>query len=270
MRTKLALLAAVILGFLAAIGVRSYVEQKESEIRGKGRRVAIASARVDIMRGTPLRKDMINSVEIDHEGVCRMHIPMSEIDRFMGTPLSGKVQAGEPLMRLDFVDTGAGESAGFRIRAGWRAVTIGVNQISGVGGLIAPNSRVDILGTFREGGGGPNVAASVVTRVVARNVEVIAVDNRTELTLPVRAGGRAPQADRGYSSITLLVTPLEASLLTFAQGAGNLSCVLRQDVQMEKGILPVVTQPSLPEMIEAAGSERERKTQPATKGAPTP
>ncbi|MBM4038574.1 MAG: Flp pilus assembly protein CpaB [Planctomycetes bacterium] len=270
MRTKLALLAAVILGFLAAIGVRSYVEQKESEIRSKGRRVAIASARVDIPRGTPLRKDMIKAVEIDYEGVCRMHIPSSEIDRFIGTPLSGKVQAGEPLMRLDFVDMGTGEGSGFKIRPGWRAVTIGVNQISGVGGLIAPNSRVDILGTFREGGGGPNVAARVVTRVVARNVEVIAVDNRTELTLPIRTPGRAPQADRGYSSITLLVTPLEASLLTFAQGAGNLSCVLRQDVQTEKGIPPVVTEPTLPEIIDAAGRERDQKTQPATKGGTQP
>ena len=274
MRTKLALLAAVILGFLAAIGVRSYVEQKETEIRGKGQRVAIVVAREDIMRGSLLRDHMLKAVEVEENGVSGMHILYTQVKGFIGTPLSRRVKAGEPLMKTDFIVdvVGPGEGSAGRIRSGWRAVTVGVDQISGVGGLITPNSRVDILGTFREGGGGPNVAASVVTRVVAQNVEVIAVDNRTELSLPARGPGRAPQSDRGYSSITLLVTPLEASLLTFAQGAGKLSCTLRrtEDVQQEKGVLPVVTQPTLPEIIDAAARDRLLQTQPPTKGSTPP
>jgi Flp pilus assembly protein CpaB len=130
---------------------------------------------------------------------------------------------------------------------------------------------VDILGTFRESGGGANVAASVVTRVVARNVEVIAVDNRTELTLPARATGRAPQGERGYSSITILVTPLEASLLTFAQGAGKLTCTLRRtdDTQPEKPVSEI-SERGLKEFISDAAAERERKAQQATKGTTPP
>ncbi|HUT36471.1 MAG TPA: Flp pilus assembly protein CpaB [Planctomycetota bacterium] len=272
MRTKLALLAAVILGFLAAIGVRHYVEQKESEIKGKAQRVAIIVAREDIMRGSLLRDHMLKAVEVEEIAVSAMHILYTQAKGYIGTPLARRVKAGEPLMKTDFiVESPIGEASASAIESGWRAITIGVDQISGVGGLITPKSRVDIFGTFREQAGGPNVAASVVTRVVARNVEVIAVDNRTALSLPARGPGRTLQTDRGYSSITLHVTTLEAVLLTFAQGAGKLSCALRrtEDVQVKEST-PEVTQSQLNEIIAAAARQREMLTQQRSKATTPP
>lgn len=260
MRTKLALLAAVILGFLAAIGVRHYVEQKETELKGTARRAAIAVAREDIGRGVVLREHMIKPVEVEEIAIGAMNILYDQRRPWIGQTVAVKVKAGEPLMKTHFtmVDT-VDSPMNRKIEPGWRAITLAADQISGVAGLITPGSHVDILGTFREQAGGPNVAASVVTKVIARNVEVLAVDNRTDITLPARgAAGRVQATDRGYSSITLHVTALEASLLTFAQGAGKLTFALRRlDDLGSKDPVPDITQPQLPEIISAAARQRE-------------
>ncbi len=270
MRTKLALLAAVVLGFLAAIGVRHYVEQKETELKGTARRAAIAVAREDIGRGVILREHMIKPVEVEEVAIGAMNILYDQRRPWVGQTLAVRVKAGEPLMKTHFTGEGPGGQppVSRNIEPGWRAVTLSADQISGVAGLIFPGSRVDILGTFREQAGGPNVAAAIVTTVVARNVEVLAVDNRTDISLPVRGTGRAPATDRGYSSITVHVTALEASLLTFAQGAGKITFTLRRmDDLVAKEPVPDITQPQLREIIGAAARQRElliQQQKPAT------
>lgn len=276
MRTKLALLAAVVLGFLAAIGVRHYVEQKEAELKGTARRANIAVAREDIGRGVILREHMIKPVEVEEIAIGAMNILYDQRRPWVGQTLAARVKAGEPLMKTHFIG-GPGPGGEFeaplprRIEPGWRAITLSADQISGVAGLIVPGSRVDILGTFREQAGGPNVAAAIVTTVIARNVEVLAVDNRTDLSLPARAGGRSPTSDRGYSSVTLHVTALEASLLTFAQGAGKITFSLRRtDDVVGKDAVPDITQPQLREIIGLAARQREALIQQQLKAATPP
>lgn len=263
MRTKLALLAAVVLGFLAAIGVRHYIEQRDRELRGTAERVAIVVTREGIERGGILREHMIKPLEVEVKAVGAMNILFHQRSSWVGLPVARKIKADEPLTKNDFlggVGDGPGTPGSSRIEPGWRAITLPADQISGVAGLITPTSRVDILGTFREQTrGGSEATANIVTRVVARNVEVLAVDNRTELSVPVRTpGARAPQADRGYSSITLHVTALEASLLTFAQGAGKITFALRRsDDVATRDNIPEITQAQLIELIAAAARQRE-------------
>ncbi len=270
MRTKIALLAAVVLGFLAAIGVRHYVIKKEEELKGDVARSAIAVAREAINPGDILGEPMIKPREVETAMVSNMHILYHERKSWIGQRVAVAVRAGDPLLKTYFV-SGPTPTSADKVQPGWRAVTIGVDQISGVGGLITPASHVDILGTFREQAVGPAAMSPVVTKTLLRNVEVIAVDNRTELTLPSRAG-RGAQADRGYSSITLLVTPKEALLLTFAQSSGaKLSCSLRRtdDPQTKDGA-NLITQSGLDEAIAEAAREREAKIQQATKPGSSP
>lgn len=228
MRTKLALLAAVILGFLAAIGVRSYVTRHDIEIEQRTKRVSVVVARETINRGDVLREHMIKAYPAEVGMVTDMHILWSERQGWLGQPLARKVPADQPILQDYFVGGEAERPAQQEIDLGMRAVTIGADQISGVAGLVRPSDRVDVLVTFRLTGQGPQGAGTTVTKVIARNVEVLATDNRTSLMMPLAGGRRRAMAyDRGYSSITLHVTPLEAALLTFAQESGRISFVLR-------------------------------------------
>ena len=263
MRTKLALLAAIVLGFLAAIGVRHYVVQRDAELRGGVARVGIAVARVKINPGDTLREHMLKPQSVEAVAVTDMHVLYDQRSNVLGRKLTRKILTDHAIMQTDFLappDTGG--SAPGKIDPGMRAVTIGTDQIAGVAGLIAPGSRVDVLGTFRIPGRGVDSAATVMLKVVARNIEVLAIDNRLETGFAATGGRRPTQYDRGYSSVTLLVYPLEASLLTFAQSAGKLSFTLRRTEDgYGKESIPDITLQELDALIASTSRQRAEKDQ---------
>jgi len=268
MRTKLALLAAVILGFLAAIGVRSYVTRRDIEIEQKTRRVGVVVARETINRGDVLREHMIKPYPAEIGMVTDMHILWSEHQNWLGQPLARKVPAGQPILQNYFIAAEAERPAEHKIDLGMRAVTIAADQISGVAGLIRPGDRVDVLVTFRVAGQGPQGVGTSVTKVIARNVEVLATDNRTSLMMPVVGGRRRTMPyDRGYSSVTLHVTPLEASLLTFAQESGRISFILRNNSDT---YAPQTPPPVTFPQFDALAAEAARLRALRTKTANTP
>lgn len=228
MRTKLALLAAIVLGILAAIGVKSFVTRKEMEYEAKGKRVAITVAREDLNFGDELRLISVKPVEVEEIAVTGDHVLYDNVKQYQGQKLQRRVATGQALLKPYFLAApGREDFAAKKVDLFKRAVTIGTDQIAGVAGLITPGSKVDVIGTFRIIGRSPGEStAAVETRVVVSNVEVLAVDSRTDVRIPVR-GGRLADMDRGYSSITLHVTPMEASVLVFAQSAGKINFVLR-------------------------------------------
>jgi pilus assembly protein CpaB len=91
---------------------------------------------------------------------------------------------------------------------GKRAVTIGVDAISGVSGLIKPSDYVDVMGVFSVPGGG----GGVVTLTILQRLEVLAVGSQLSSVSDDEEGG-------GDGTITLALTPQEAQLLMFARAA---------------------------------------------------
>jgi len=267
MRTKLALVAAVILGFLAAIGVRSYITQKEIEIDQPHTRVSVVVARETVNRGALLREHMVKPFDTEVAMVTDMHILWNQRGSWLGQPVARKISVDQPIMKEYFLRPENIDEASQKIGPGMRAVTIGTDQISGVAGLLVPGSRVDVLGTFRVTASGPQGAATVVTKLIAQNVQVLATDRRTSLSIPLRGGRRSGRLEQGYSSITLHVSAMEALLLTFAQNTGKLSFTLRYTDDDDTGEkLPEITLEQFDSLIHEAARMRALKA----KSTPTP
>ena len=95
-----------------------------------------------------------------------------------------------------------------------RAVTVRVNDVTGVAGYVLPGARVDVLVT-----GHPPGADQTVTRTFLQNMLVIA----TGQAIQPDARGQAIQAP----TVTLLATPDQAELLTLAGSEGHLQLILR-------------------------------------------
>src|SRR6476659_7926545 len=112
----------------------------------------------------------------------------------------------------------AGENAGSGMQSlippGMRAVSVRVNEVSGVAGFVVPGTRVDVLLT-----GNPSGAAEQQTTTVLENVAVIATGQKLERTT---AG--EPQLT---PVITLLVSPDDAQKLTLASTQGKIQLALR-------------------------------------------
>jgi pilus assembly protein CpaB len=238
-KTRLALAASVILGIIAALGLRVYMLRLKEE-KGRGENlIPVVTAKVGLPKGEPITSaDVLELKSVPENLVSRNHIQEHQQHRLIGMRPQFNIDRGEILLWTHFVaQVDIKDQASTKLKKGERALTLKVDQITGVAGLILPGSRVDIFGTFQQEAAQAQESMTY-TRPVLYNVPVIAVDNQTSL-LSIQSDRRLEQG--GYSSVTLAVTPRAARLLTFAQANGQLTLVLRRpedtDVEEETEVI---------------------------------
>ena len=126
---------------------------------------------------------------------------------------------GQPVLETLLAPAGAGAGVQALIPPGMRAITIQVNEFSGVAGLLTPGCKVDIISTVT---GGDEKNGSVA-RTIVQNVEVRAVGRQI---VPPTAGDKADAANNGQpapppTNVTLLVTPEQAEQVQLASVGGK-------------------------------------------------
>ena len=87
---------------------------------------------------------------------------------------------------------------------------------------VRPNDHVDVVGAFRDP---DNHELKVVT--LLQNVVVLATGKVNANTTYV------PEEDKRYQSVTMLVLPEEAEILTLAQEVGSLTLLLRNPADLD-------------------------------------
>lgn len=135
------------------------------------------------------------------------------IDRQNGQKRRAKhsLAKGDVLLASKVSEFGEQVSITQRIDPAMRAVTIRVNDVTGVAGLIAPSDRIDLTLTR-------NVDQELVTSTILQDVEVLGIDQPGK--------GRQRQAAK-IKTVTVQVSPTDAQRLALAQQAGTLSLSLR-------------------------------------------
>lgn len=123
---------------------------------------------------------------------------------------------GEVLLASKLAPPGETPGLVHGIPAGERAVTIQVNEIIGVGGFIEPGHRVDIIATFDQ-----ELMEVDRSQLLLQDILVLAVAQATG----ARHG--PVQEVREYTSVTLAVTPQDATRLVLADERGSLRLLLR-------------------------------------------
>ncbi len=143
------------------------------------------------------------------------------------------IMPGKPLMMDEVTDT-PDSLLTKQIRPGYRAVTIQVNNVSGIEGWSVPKSRVDVIWVSQKADSGDEVVATIV-----KGAQVLSVLGKTEIQLPGHpegAGGRTVAESKGGASspnqsasftVTLLVTPEDGRKIFLASRTGELSLMLR-------------------------------------------
>ncbi|MEW6524829.1 MAG: Flp pilus assembly protein CpaB [Bacillota bacterium] len=126
------------------------------------------------------------------------------------------LQPGEILLASKLAPPGEKPGLAHHVPEGKRAVTILVNEIIGAGGFIEPGDRVDIIATFRK-----DLTDLDRSQLLLQDILVLAVAQDTAVRYgPVRE-------IRAYTSITLAVSPQEATRLVLAEERGSLRLLLR-------------------------------------------
>ena len=107
------------------------------------------------------------------------------------------------------------------LEPGTRAASVGVDEVTGVSGLIWPGDRVDVILTQDLDQNTP-ISRRVVSEPLLQNIRVIAVDQDI-----ARGDGTNPQAVHVARTITLQLTPAQTDRLAVAQRLGRLSLAVR-------------------------------------------
>jgi pilus assembly protein CpaB len=134
----------------------------------------------------------------------------------LGRVLKTESKMGEAIIESKLAPKGSEGGFSSIIPDGMRALTVSVNNSSGVGGFILPNTRVDVLVTVSS----PVEKEESSTRIILEDIKVLAVDQTFE---------RKEDDPVIVQTVTLLVTPEDAEKLVLASTEGKLQLSLRNN-----------------------------------------
>ncbi|MCC6720266.1 MAG: Flp pilus assembly protein CpaB [Acetobacteraceae bacterium] len=148
----------------------------------------------------------------------------------IGAMVRRPLLAGEPLMPDDLMRPGDHGFLAAVLTPGMRAVTVGVDAISGAAGLIWPGDRVDVIMTQAIDDPALPIGRRVAAEVVQRNARVIAIDQQmVQGALPGGAEGNSAR------TVTIEVTSQQVQWVQVAARIGRLSLSVRSSDTSEPG-----------------------------------
>ena len=149
--------------------------------------------------------------------------PEEVIDR----PVVSNILIDEPVLEGRLAARGSGLGLAPIIPVGMRAVTVRVNDVTGIAGFVLPGMRVDVLVTGRP----PTADGTTVTVTPLQNMLVLSAGTNVQSD---QRGNAIPAA-----TVTILATPEQAETLTLANNEGRIQLVLRngsdQTIQKTEG-----------------------------------
>jgi len=188
--------------------------------------VRIVAAAKDLPIGKRLEASDLKMISVDRKDVPKGAILKTAeiVDRAVAVPMA----TSEAVLASKLAGKGSGEGLTALIEPGMRAVSVQVNEISGVSGFIQPGTRVDVLFTrvFSNG--------DAATATILQNVKVIAYGHQLDPATKVDARDAKPTV------ATLLVTQEQAERLVLAEQRGRIQLVLRNTLD---GLITEATEP---------------------------
>jgi pilus assembly protein CpaB len=160
-------------------------------------------------------------------------LPAGESAQAVGRRLLNPMRAGDPVT-LNVLEAARAATLAHQLRAGARAVTVPVDEVSSQAGLVRPGDKVDLMLAEEHHDAGERC---VSVRPLLESVKVLATGRATRAVgagASMAGDGGAngdPGGDRwsgdSYSTITLDVLPEQAQQLAAGQRLGELIPMLR-------------------------------------------
>ena len=256
MKSKVALVVAIALAILTAIGIKAYLLDEQKKYAGSTQEVTVLVATRDVTRGEVLKPGMVDTKKVPEQVVQdRRAVFDWNLNSVVGRPLQMGVKEDDILYWSYFKVEDKGEDPAAGLDQGYRAITIPVDKVTGCAGRLLPRSTVDVLVTLRLRSS-PNAPIEPVTQTVLTGVMVLATD--LYAVRPYQLSGRQRREFAAYSTVTLRATPLQANVLAFLAEQGKMHLVIRASddpTQTDPGKIDKVTMDNLDQMIKKAVAE---------------
>ena len=234
------LLIAISIGFgcLSAWAIEQHLSTKEHELEQQSRTekvVRVVAAR-DLPRGTLVTMSDFAKDEFPAMWVGADAVALSEVQRAQGKQLNVDLKAGQLLMHVYLTDQ-AQPALASRLSPDKRAVTIPVDLMSSMSGLLQPGDRVDLFVSFEYKG-------QRTTAALLQGIEVLATGQQTKM-----AQEHNVVTEARYSTVTLAASHAEATKLVAARQGGTITAVLSHETADPNALSQPVMAAQLPELL---------------------
>jgi len=237
-KQKLILITGVILGILAIVMTKMYLDQQQQAVQERAKaaianlqsnQTAVLVAKQDIPQGVVIEGEMFETSIVPNKFVQPQAV--TSLDRISGMVTVAPISRGEQisLSKLTNVkQVGGGDLAGLT-PSGKRAISIAVDNMATLAGMVKPGDYVDVLAIIQIPVPGQGSQTAVVP--LFQNTLVLAVGQNTGVSGPasryVEAAESSSNAGNGNTLITLALAPQEANLVAFIQEQGKLRLAMR-------------------------------------------
>lgn len=256
MNKFLALFIALVSGVLAVVLIYGYVDRTKKNVYEGMEMVPVLVAANAIPSGTVLAAKDVAYREFPEKFLSRRVVHSSEGVTALGAKTVVNIERGTPVYWSDLEDRSVMSSglAGL-LQPGMTTFVMPVNDVTGVANMLMPNQRVDIQYNFdldwlqksnqsktlgeapqdmdelkvymmKEALGEQIQGENPAVALLYQNVLILSTDSNLAT---VTTRNRETSDDETYSTVTLMVTPRQARVLTFCSAKGMLSLSLRRE-----------------------------------------
>lgn len=218
--------AAIVLGLFAAKLGKDMISKRPAEKTAVSKYAQVVVAKEGIAPGTQLKPMDLVVAQYPENGAPAGSF--KSIDDVVGRVITAPLVKQQPVLEGTMAPVGAAAGLPAIVPDGMRAVTIEVNETSGVAGMLVPGCRVDIITVLAADQANPATAKTVVP-----NLMIIAIGRRFGTSGPSTELEGPPAR-----SVTLLATPKQAEMVDLVCRFGNPRLVLRgsRESHLEKDV----------------------------------
>ena len=205
---------AIVIGGLAALAARSYLSNRVADLEGRarGKNLSVVVAKIDLIKGSKLSTENVAVRPIPEEYAHSTAVLPDQFERIEGQVLVSNVKAGEMIL-WGLVESKKPPTFSARVEAGHRAITVPVDEINSISGMLEPGDLIDLMVTLEKNG-------KKRTIPLLQSVQIMATGQRS--VDDPKSGER-----RLYSTVTLDTDLVQAQNLIMAREVGHLTALLR-------------------------------------------
>lgn len=215
---------ALFAGLLAAWGARSYLssQMEAIEARNRGETVNVVVAKLQLRKGDVISQDTVAVRSVPVEYAHSSALLPAQFETFNGKVLGFGAKGGEMIL-WSMLEGKKVPTFSARVEAGRRAITVPVDEINSISGLLEPGDLIDLMLTTSQQDRKSTIPLLQAVKVMATGQR--SVDDP-------KSGER-----RQYSTVTLDTTPQQAQSVIAAREAGRITALLRNpaDAQAMEG-----------------------------------
>lgn len=210
---KSIIIITIILGLITTVLFVSFLGTLKKAAINEGELIEVVVADGDIQANVKITQEMVRIEEIPKRSVRSGSY--DEVKDVVGQITKSEIIDGEQIISERMALDQKGTGLSYLIPENMRAMTIAINETSGVAGYINTGDKVDIIISYQSNDNTTSYTQFQNVLVLKKGINpsggVDGEYNNTGLT----------------SSLTLLVTPGQAEVLTFASISGSINLTLR-------------------------------------------